>query len=78
MAGDLRSVTDSPGALEHYYLTQTLLGLDDTPEEFAALCEAVTAEQVRRIAADAELDAVYFLHGSDENPAEEEEVEADA
>ena len=62
-AGDLRASTDSPGALESFYQTQTLLGLDYGPETLAALCEEVTAEDVAAVARCAELDAVYLLHG---------------
>ncbi len=75
VAGDLRSAADSPGALEHYYLAQTLLGLDYGPEEFAGMCEAVTAPQVAKIAAGAALDAVYFLHGETEDPEDWEDFD---
>ena len=40
-ASSLRALTDSPGALEEFYLSQTLKGLDYGPEELAALCELV-------------------------------------
>ena len=60
----MRTVTDSPGALESFYLTQTLLGLDYGPETLAALCEDVTAEDVAAVTRNVELDAVYLLHGN--------------
>ena len=67
----------SPGALEEFYLSQTLKGLDYGPEELAALCELVTVDDVRAVCAGMELDAVYFLHGDAED-AEEEEADDDA
>jgi len=77
VASDLRSLTDSPGAMEDFYLNQTLKGLDYGPAEEAALCELVTREDVLHIAAGIEPDAVYFLHGPDDD-AENEEVCGDA
>lgn len=65
LAGALRAMTDSPGALEEFYLSQTLKGLDYGPEELAGLVELVTKQAVTDIAAGVELDAVYFLHGED-------------
>ena len=75
VAGDLRSLTDSPGALEDFYLSQTLIGLDYGPLEFAALCEETARESVIAVARSAALDAVYFLHGGED---EDEEDDGDA
>lgn len=75
VAGDLLAMTDSPGALEDFYLSQTLIGLDYGPAELAALCEDVTREDVIGIAKSTELDAVYFLHGgADEEGDEDDEA----
>ena len=74
-AGALRALSDSPGALEEFWLSQTLLGLDYGPEELAALCELVTREDVITVASGVELDSVYFLHGGAEDGAEEEDEE---
>lgn len=71
VASSLRTVSDSPGALENFYLTQALGGWDWSPEELAALCEYVTKEQVVSIAQSTCCDAVYFLRGL----SEEEEAE---
>jgi len=73
VASDLRAMTDSPGALEDFYLAQTLRGLDYGPTELAALCEEVTREDVLSVAGDIELDTVYFLRGA----ADEDETEED-
>lgn len=76
VASDLRALTDSPGALEDFYLSQTLLGLDYGPAELAALCEEATRADVRGVAAGVELDAVYFLHGGGEETEDETDAEA--
>ena len=75
VASDLRALTDSPGALEQFYLAQTLTGLDYGPRELAALCETVSRADVVAVAAGIALDTVYFLHGNDEG---EKEADQDA
>lgn len=77
VASDLRALTDSPGALESFFLSQTLKGLDYGPTELAALCEEVTREDVLAIASGIELDAVYFLRGlTEEDEEDPEDAEA--
>ena len=58
-----RSVSDSPAALESYWLNQILLGQDYDPGTYAALIESVSAADVLRVANSAECDAIYFLKG---------------
>ena len=73
VASTLRTVSDSAGALENFYLSQALGGWDWSPEELAALCEEVTKEQVVAVAQSCCCDAVYFLRGlSEEEEADEE------
>lgn len=67
VAGDYRSLTDSPSALEGFYLDMALIGPELSPSELAEEAERVTKEQVIKIAAGVELDAVYFLRGEEEN-----------
>lgn len=69
LSGALRALTDSPGALEEFYLSQTLKGLDYGPLEMAGLVELVTKEDVVAVANSLELDAVYFLHGGPSDDA---------
>ena len=69
---DLLSMTDSPGALEDFYLAQTLLGLDYGPRDLADLCAEVTRDDILRAASDIELDTVYFLSPAQDDEAEEE------
>lgn len=66
VSSDLRSLTDSQGELEGFYLSQTLEGLDMSPMDLAALVEEVELEDVVKIAQSIELDLVYFLRGSQE------------
>ena len=77
VASGLRTVSDSPGALENFYLSQTLGGWEWTPEELAALCEDVTKEQVVSVAQSCCCDAVYFLRGLPDGAEPEEEAECE-
>ena len=72
VASDLRSLMDSQGDLEGFFLSQTLDGRDYGPMELAELAEDVTAEQVAEIAAGIECDLIYFLRGSEEDDADTE------
>lgn len=66
VAGRYRALSDGPVSLEDYYLGQTVLGLEYSPEELAALVEDVTAEEVTAIAQSVQCDVVYFLRGEDD------------
>ncbi len=66
VAGDCRTIEDSPVALEDYYLNQALIGPDCSPAELAALIEEITAQEVRQIAQGVACDAIYFLRGQKE------------
>lgn len=65
VAGRCRALCDSPTALEDFYLEQTVLGLEYSPLELAALAESVTAEEVTAIARSVVCDAVYFLRSEE-------------
>ena len=73
VSSSLIALTDSPGALEDFYLTQTLTGLDYGPAEYAALCEMVDREDVVSVARSIELDSVYFLRAGEDYDEDEEE-----
>ena len=66
VASDYRTIEDSPGALEDFYLNQALIGPDCSPSELAALTEEITVKEVIQIAKGVECDAVYFLRGAKE------------
>lgn len=58
-----RSVGDSTYSLDSFYLTQTLLGIEETPEQQGEKLLAVTREQVMEAASMAKLHVVYLLAG---------------
>ena len=80
VASDLRSLTDSQGELEGFYLSLALDGLDCSPLELAELCEEVTKQDVIDVANSVECDMIYFLKGSgsDEDEYEDEDDDAEA
>ena len=63
VCNSLRSVHDSPGAIENYYATGALSGLGMTPAAYIRQVEQVTLEQVTGAAKSLELNTVYFLKG---------------
>ncbi|MGN1015288.1 MAG: EF-P 5-aminopentanol modification-associated protein YfmF [Butyricicoccus sp.] len=60
----LRSMGDSPYALESFYQTQAAAGLDDTLEQLTERIQQVTSEQIAEAARRAKPDFVYFLKGA--------------
>ena len=58
---DLRSIPDSQGALESFYLSQAVVGADYSPTDLAELVNEVTAEQVSAIAKSVECDQIFLL-----------------
>ena len=63
LLSSLRGTHDSPGAIEGYYATAALSGLDMTPEEYMDAVRSVTAEQVADAARKLLLHTTYFLKG---------------
>ncbi len=59
----LQGVHDSPGAIENYYATAALSGLNRTPEEYRRQVLAVTREDVVAAAKSLRLHASFFLEG---------------
>ena len=66
MCSSLTSLSDSQGALENYYLGQTAIGIEETPEELMELLRRVTPERIRAAAQSCRLDTVFFLKGKEE------------
>ena len=64
-ANSMRTLADTPAALENFYLSQAVNGTDASPTDVAALIDEVTAEETAEIARGVELDAVFFLKGVD-------------
>lgn len=65
VSSELRSYMDIPSALESFYLSQTLRGLDYGPMEMAQLVQEVTLDKVIEIAKSVECDMIYFLKGGE-------------
>ena len=63
LMAQLRSTHDSPGAIEGYYATAALSGLAMDPAAYMQAVDAVTAEDVARVARRLQLHTVYFLKG---------------
>lgn len=59
----LRATHDSPGAIESYYATAALSGLNLTPEAYLRRLAAVTRADVVKAAGSLELHTTYFLKG---------------
>lgn len=59
----LRATNDSPGAIENFYATALLSGLDMDPGSYMRAVERVTKEQVAEAAATVKLNSTYFLKG---------------
>ncbi len=61
VASDMRSIPDSQSALESFYLSQAVVGMDYSPLDMAALVSEVTPERVIAIAKSVECDQIYLL-----------------
>jgi predicted Zn-dependent peptidase len=66
VVNNLRTIMDSQGRIEDFYLGQLIEGLDESPEELAERVSQVTADEVKTIASGVAADAIYFLRGEDE------------
>lgn len=65
ICSSLQGTHDSPSAIEGYYASAALSGLNMTPGEYTAAVRAVTAEQVTAAARTLKLHTVYFLKGAE-------------
>ncbi len=63
LLSSLRTVHDTPGAIENFYATAALSGLPMSVEEYMAAVERATLEQVVQAAQTVRLHTVYFLKG---------------
>lgn len=62
-ASSVRSLPDSQGAMENYWLGQMALDYRETPQELMDALHAVSRERIMAAAQSAKLDTVYFLKG---------------
>lgn len=75
VSSDLRSLLDSQGELEGFYLSQALDGADYGPAELAELIGEVDNARVRAIAESVDCDLIYFLTGNGDEEGEDADNE---
>ncbi len=63
LLSSLRSVHDSPSAIENYYATAALSGLNITIDQYMQLVQQVTPQQLSQAAQKLQLHSVYLLKG---------------
>ncbi|QNL43283.1 insulinase family protein [Oscillibacter hominis] len=66
MTNAFRTMEDSQGRLEDFYLGQAATGQSETPEDMIAELDGVTLERILAAAAQIRLDTVYFLKGKEQ------------
>lgn len=62
----LRTMMDSHGRMEDFWLTQSVSGCLETPESLIEKVEKITHEQVKAAAGKLTLDTVYYLTGEED------------
>ena len=74
MANAYRQLSDSPSAMEVYYLGRALAGVSISPEEGSARIAALTRDEVIQVAKQMKIDTVFVLHptGGKEEQSDEE------
>jgi predicted Zn-dependent peptidase len=63
LISSLRTVHDSPGAMENYYASAVQSGLKLTVQEYMDAAASVTIEQIAEVAKQLRLHTVFFLKG---------------
>lgn len=63
LISSLRGIHDSPGAIENYYATGALSGLQLSIEEYRRQVEKTTVSRLAQVAQDLRLHSVYLLKG---------------
>lgn len=63
LANGLTAMNDSMRTLEDYYLSQGILGQNQSPEELIACLNQVTISEIQAVMKQVTLDTVYFLKG---------------
>ena len=67
------SVSDSPNAIERFYLGRIINGIDASVSDFLKKIDALTLDDVMRAARALELHTVYFLKGERDGEGENDE-----
>ena len=67
------AVSDSPNAIERFYLGRIINGIDASVSDFLEKIDALTLDDVMRVARALELHTVYFLKGERDGEGENDE-----
>lgn len=73
MANAYRQLSDSPSAMEVYYLGRALAGVSISPEEGSDRIAALTREDVIRVANAMRIDTVFVLHPTAKGEEQDDE-----
>ena len=73
MANAYRQLSDSPSAMEVYYLGRALAGVSVSPKEASARIASLTKEDVVRVAQQMRIDTVFILHPTGEGKERDDE-----
>ena len=73
MANAYRQLSDSPSAMEVYYLGRALAGVSVSPEEASERIAALSREDVIRVANQMKIDTVFVLHPTGEGEEQDDE-----
>ncbi len=75
MENAYRQMVDSPVAVENYYTGRALVGISATPDEARARFDALTREEIMRVASAVQVDTVFFLRqvGEGEEDCDDED-----
>jgi predicted Zn-dependent peptidase len=63
LANGLTAMYDSVRALEDYYLSQAIMGQNQSPEELIQALDGVGIPEIQAVMQKVQLDTVYFLKG---------------
>lgn len=73
MANAYRQLSDSPSAMEVYYLGRALAGVSISPEEGSERIASLSREDVIRVAQNMQIDTVFVLHPTGGEEVNDEE-----
>jgi predicted Zn-dependent peptidase len=63
---DIRMMGDSPGAQIDYAIVSRINGVGEKPDELLRRIEAVSLDDIVRVASKIELDTIYFLRNEED------------
>ena len=75
VAHSFRQLFDYPSELIAFYSNKALFGIEATPEGYAKRFDEVTKEEIINIAKNVKLDSVFFLEGTLESDASEDDAD---